>query len=90
MEEFAAWFINALVRVSAEVVALGLQEVGGKPGRLVTVEGRGRLSSWPALYLNRNFTISTTATGAREHAATTTSSAAVSGTVRSTVCSNGQ
>ena len=38
VEELPPRRVHALVRVGAEVVALGLQEVGGEPGRSVTVE----------------------------------------------------
>ena len=42
MEEFAARFIGALVGVRAEVVALGLQQVGGQAFGGVAVEEGNR------------------------------------------------
>ena len=38
MEHFPAWRIQPLVRVRPEVVALGLQQVGGEAGAAVAVE----------------------------------------------------
>src|ERR1051325_9538350 len=38
VEELAAGPVDALVGVSAEVVALGLEQVGGEPRRAVAVE----------------------------------------------------
>jgi len=43
VDEFASWLVDALVGVCAEVVALGLEQVGGETlGTVAVKEGQGR------------------------------------------------
>lgn len=38
VEEFTAWFVGAFVGVRAEVIALGLQQVGGQARGAIAIE----------------------------------------------------
>src|SRR5208283_1938822 len=42
VEELAAWLVHSLVSVSAEVIALGLEQVGGQPLAAIAVVERQR------------------------------------------------